>query len=428
MSDGAQPALPLKGRAAWFRQHDRADGNAVTYIELFFDLVFVFAITQLSHRLLAHLTVEGAVEVLILFLAVWWLWIFTSWATNWLDPDHAAVRVMLIVLMLGGLALSATIPKAFEADAPQFAVVYITLQIGRTLYLGFASRGVHRERERNFRRIAFYFLLSAPLWLAGGFATAALRPWLWAAALIVEYAGPWVMYRTPGLGASSSKDWDISGAHMAERCALFIIIALGESVLVTGATYAELLPDTIIKLAFVTSFIGSATMWWVYFDVGAPRGADVIEDDAVDTGRMARNAYTYLHIPIVAGIIVTAVADAQLLAQPTGRSNMLFILVTCGGPWLFLIGTQGFKWLTAGVKYPPLSHFVGMALLIAVGVAGAFAHWQPFSIAVGATGALIVTAVWEWFSLHGGWERWAPWLSGLFNLIPRNPEPPSTPS
>jgi low temperature requirement protein LtrA len=381
----------------------------VTEIELFFDLVFVFAITQLSHSLVGHLTVQGALETLILFLTVWWLWIYTSWATNWLDPERGAVRGLLMAMMLGGLALASALPKAFGTSGLVFAGAYLAMQIGRTLWIAWLSRGHNPARVRNFLRISFYFILAAPFWVAGALADADQRLLLWAAALAIEYAGPSLFFRTPLLGKSLLSDWDISGSHMAERCALFIIIALGETILVTGATFVGLTPDVPTITAFASSFLGSATMWWIYFDTGAKRGGEVIEHEA-QAGRLARNAYTYLHMPIVAGIVVTAVADEMTLAHPLGHSELPFILVACGGPMLFLIGNQAFKWMTADRPMPPLSHFIGEMLLLGTGITAWTAHWQPLTVGMAATCSLLVTAFWEWFSLHGGWQRWTPWL------------------
>lgn len=402
-----------------FRERDAHDHSPVTYIELFFDLVFVFAITQLSHRLLDRLTFVGALETLVLFLAIWWVWIYTSWSTNWLDPERGNVRLMLIAMMTGGLVLSSAIPEAFGQTGLMFALAYVAMQLFRTVYMVWASVGVHEGRRRNFLRISFWFFLSLPLWVAGAFADPPTRLACWAGALAIEYAGPFAFFRTPGLGRSSADDWDISGAHMAERCALFIIIALGEAVLVTGATFAELTHDLRTWTAFIVSFAGSATMWWIYFDIGAKRGSTMItaSDNA---GLVARNAYTYLHMPIVAGVIVTAVGDEKMLAHPIGHADLPFVLTAIGGPFLFLLGNQAFKWATAGVKYPPLSHFVGQLLLIGVALGGWFGHWQPLTIGMAATAALIFTAIWEWFSLHGGWERWAPWMGPLFTRIPQN--------
>ncbi len=393
------------GKARLFRQRDGDESESpVTHIELFFDLVFVFAVTQLSHSLLADLSPIGWLRILILFLAMWWAWIYTSWATNWLDPDHGSVRLLIIAMMLGGLALASAIPDAFGPSGLPFACAYIAMQIGRTLFVLWASIGVDAPRVRNFGRILFFFALAAPLWIVGAAATPDARLWWWAAALAIEYAGPVINFNTPWLGGSTDEDFDIIGSHMAERCALFIIIALGEAVLVTGATFSELdaTPPTIGAL--VASFLGSAVMWWIYFDIGAKRGSAAI-DGADNAGRIARNAYTYLHLPIVAGVVVTAVADEQMLAHPLDAPKLAVLLAAVGGPALFLAGNQAFKWST-GYRIPPLSHFVGMALLGGIGVAAARNGWSLLVIGIAVVAALVVTAAWEWFSLNGGWRYW----------------------
>ena len=403
--------MSVDSRTRLFRKRDDAKAERVTNIELFFDLVFVFAVTQLSHHLAAHLSLIGAIETAILFLAVWWLWIYTSWATNWLDPEHGAVRAILIAMMLGGLILSAAIPDAFGASGAIFAGTYVAMQMFRTIYIVAVSRGVDDNRVRNFVRIAFYFLLSVPFWIAGAVADGVgSRLGAWAVAVAIEYAGPFMSFRTPFLGASSNDDWDISGAHMAERCALFIIIALGEAILVTGAAYSDGPRTTFAQGAFLVSFLGSAAMWWVYFDIGAKRAGDAMEVTE-DVGRLARSAYTYLHMPIVGGIVVTAVADAMMLDHPGSASTLPFILVGCGGPFLFLAGNAAFKWVTAERPRPPLSHGVGGAILIGVAVSGWALELTPLLVGALATGALILTAGWEWFSLHGGWRRWTPWVA-----------------
>lgn len=394
-------------RKSLFRDRDGDHAGRVTNIELFFDLVFVFAITQLSHRLLAHLTLHGALETLVLFLAVWWLWMYTCWATNWLDPERPLVRAMLMAMMLGGLVLSVSLPTAFGDRGLVFALAYVAMQLLRTLWIAALSRDHNPARLRSFLRISFYFALSAPLWIAGGLANAEARLLYWAGAVAIEYVAPSLLYWTPGLGRSRMEDWDISGEHMAERCALFIIIALGETVLVTGATFAGLTPDTATIAAFISSFVGSATMWWIYFDSGAKHGGEAIEH-ADEAGRLGRNAYTYMHMPIVAGIIVTAVGDELMLAHPIGHVSLTYVLVACGGPALFLTGNALFKWMTAERAIPPLSHIAGVVALAGIAAGGLLGHWQPLTIGVAATVALIAAAMWEWLALNGGYQRWLP--------------------
>jgi len=376
------------------------DPARVTVVELFFDLVFVFAVTQLSHGLLAHLTVLGAVETGLLMLAVWWLWIFTAWITNWLDPEQRPVRVMLFVLMAAGLVLSASIPQAFDSRGLAFAIAYVLMQIGRSLFMLWAVGRHDANNFRNFQRILTWFVAASVFWIAGGLAHGEQRLILWAIAIGIEYlmpaAGMWV----PGLGRSTAQDWRIDGPHLAERCAGFVLIGLGESLVVTGATFADMAWDRFSIEAFVAAFMGCVAMWAVYFNIGAERASHHIAR-AADPGRLGRSGYTYLHLLIVAGIIVSAVADGIALTHPHGHAELQDVLVIVGGPALYLLGTALFKRLTA--PNVPLSHLVGLGLLLALGLAGSLI--ARLHLASATTVILIVVAVWEWTSLKGRGRR-----------------------
>lgn len=367
-------------------------------IELFFDLVFVFAVTQLSHSLLANLTLQGAVHVTMLLLAVWWVWIFTSWITNWLDPERIPVRLALFALLLAGLLLSVSIPDAFTHRGAMFAFAYVTMQVGRTVFAIWAVRREQISMTRNFQRILVWLLSAGAFWIGGGLAEDGLREGLWTVALMIELVSPAVFFWVPGLGRSSLADWDIEGSHMAERCALFVIIALGESLLVTGATFAQLdlALDTVIAL--LAAVLGSVAMWWVYFDSGAERAHHRIAHSD-DPGREARMAYTYLHILIIAGIIVSAVADELVLTHPD-HTTTPGICAILAGPTLYLLGTALFKMVTAERIILPLSHLIGLLLLVAL---APFAFAQVFSpLVLGSltTGILLVVATWESVALR----------------------------
>jgi low temperature requirement protein LtrA len=385
----------IAARTSHLRKRGGHDSGRVTYVELFFDLVFVFAVTRLSHGLLHHLTPLGAVETGMLMMAVWWAWIYTSWITNWLDPEHGPVRLMLFALMAAGLVLSASIPTAFSERGLSFACAFVFMQVGRSVFMLWALKRHDDGNYRNFLRITLWLVLSGLFWIAGGLADGHTRLWLWAAAVAIEYimpaAGMWV----PGLGRSTTADWTIDGGHLAERCALFVIIALGESVLVTGATFADMPWSLATFGAFAVTFVGSVAMWLVYFNIGAERGSKRIAQSR-DPGRLARSGYTYLHIVIVAGIIVSAVADELVLSHPAGHTDLRSLLVIVGGPALYLVGTALFKTLTAPVI--PLSHLIGLGLLAVVSSAGMAA--SPVVLSAGTAATLIVVAVWEWASLR----------------------------
>jgi len=256
----------------------------------------------------------------------------------------------------------------------------------------------------NMLRISSWFVISSVFWLAGLGAEGDARLAWWLAALGIEYLGPIANFRMPGLGSSVAADWNISGSHMAERCALFIIIALGEGVVVIGTNLAaaELTPNRIT--AFLCAFLGSALMWWIYFDLGAERGARHITTHA-QPGRVAREAYTYLHMPIVGSIVVCAVADALLLEGREPHVSQGLILTQCGGLVTFLVGLGLFKRFSNALGNFPLSHNVGIGLLLALGGWAWFWPLPATGFAEAAVGALAVVAVWEWGSYHGGWRE-----------------------
>ncbi|HEX4847065.1 MAG TPA: low temperature requirement protein A, partial [Novosphingobium sp.] len=225
-------------RRSMLRNH--GGGHAqVSFLELFFDLVFVFAITQLSHFLKDNLTWLGFAQSLVLFLAVWWAWMYTTWATNWANPERFEVRVTLLVLMALSLVMAVAMPYAFGKYAWLFALCYCAMQIGRTVFMAVILRGANPGNSRNMVRIALWFCASALLWGAGALRGEEERLVWWTLAVGLEYLGPIALFRTPGLGHSQPSDWDISGSHMAERCGLFIIIALGEGIIITGASFAK---------------------------------------------------------------------------------------------------------------------------------------------------------------------------------------------
>ena len=390
MSTGTQSLLRTRG------SHD---SGRVGMVELFFDLVFVFAVTQISHSLLAHLDSTGAWRAGFMLLAVWWVWIYTSWVTNWLNPEAPAVRLCLFALMLAGLVLSAALPKAFAEHGVFFGVAYVAMQVGRTAFMVWALRKGPASLRINFVRILVWLLLSGTFWIAGSVSEDNQRVAWWCLALGLEIVSPWLYFWVPGLGRSRTTDWDVDGNHLAERCALFVIIALGESLLVTGATFSglpELNPRN--ALAFVAAFVGSVAMWWVYFDSGAERAHHrIVHSD--DPGRQARLAYTYCHVPIVAGIIVCAVADELVLVHPDHASNA-GIAAILGGPAIYLVGNAMFKWVTNDRIIPPLSHLVGLALLAALAWP-AFAHaFSALQLGLLTTVVMVLVATWETAALR----------------------------
>ncbi|MEO5716595.1 MAG: low temperature requirement protein A [Luteolibacter sp.] len=371
------------------RDHHGHESDKVAFIELFFDLVFVFAITQLSHSLIGHFSAEGALQTTMLLLAVWWVWIFTTWVTNWLDPEKIPVRFLLLAMMLLGLILSAALPQAFADKGLAFAGAYVLMQVGRSLFFLWAVKG-NALMVRNFQRILVWLAAGGIFWLAGAFLSGGSRVVLWGVALAIEYVSPSLGFRVLGLGKTPADEWKVSGHHIAERCGLFIIIALGESILVTGATLSGLPWNAPTVTAFVVSVVGSIAMWWLYFDTASEFGSRKISASE-NPGALARLAYTYLHLFLVAGIIVTAAADEFVLAHPSGHSDLKTTVCLLGGAGLYLLGNFLFKWAIRGQA--PVSHLLGIAVLGLL--VPAASHLEPWLLSAAVTVVLIALAAWE---------------------------------
>lgn len=376
------------------RNRDDDGTAAVDNSELFFDLVFVFAVTQLSHALIAAPTAEGALRVTILFLAVWWSWVGTSWVTNWLDPSRTSVRLLLFALMAAGLFMAMALPSAWNSGGLVFAAALALLESGRSLFMLWALRGGDSENVYNFRRILTWSIVAGALWLVGGIGDPGPRLGWWGAAAAIMTLGPMAYFWTPGLGRSRSGDWDIDGRHLAERCGLFVIIALGESILVTGATASGAPWDEARLAGFATAFVAAIAMWWLYFNIAAERGGRHIEE-ADDPGRIGRTAYTYAHIPLIAGIITTAAGDELVLAHPHAHGGTAAAVVWAG-PTAYLVGAALFKRLTGG--WFPLSHLVGIGVLVPLALLAGRISLLGASAAGSAL--LFVVACWETASLR----------------------------
>ena len=369
--------------------------SRVTSVELFFDLVFVYAVTQISHFLLSRFTPVGAVQTGLLFLAVWWVWVYTAWVTNWLDPAKAPVRLLLFGMMLAGLVLSMAMPRAFDDRGLWFGSAYAAMQVGRTLFWALATPAPRRSARANAIRILCWLSMSAIFWLLGAFAHGDQRLLLWGVAIAIEYVSPSVRFWIPGLGASTMEDWTVDGGHIAERCAGFILIALGETIVMTGATFADIDWTEASVAAFFCAFVGCVSMWGIYFNRGAEAGSELISRSS-ESGRIARSAYTYLHMPIVAGIILTAVSDEIVLKHPTGHSDLNTVATTIGGPFVFLLGTILFKREIRGILQ--LSH--GVALIALIGLGWFAPGLSPLALSALTSALLAIVAVWETLSLR----------------------------
>ena len=313
----------------------------VTPIELFFDLVYVFAVTQLAELARDAHGVDGVVRTAVLLAMVWQIWIYTAWLTNYLDPNHHAIRLLLVLLMLASLVLAAEIPHAFDRAGLLVAILYVVMQLGRSLFAAAELRG--HELRVIFLRLAVWTAAGAVPMIAGGLVHGHVREVLWAIAIGIELTGAWVGFAAPGLGRSQTTEWTIDGAHFAERCQAFVLIALGESIVVSGTTLSGLEhvhPSEVV--AFGMAFGAAVALWWVYFDRAAEDSARVIAESD-DPGRLGRSAFHWVHPLIVGGVIVTAAATHEVLDHPLAHGSMKAAWLMIGGTALFLGGHAVFK-------------------------------------------------------------------------------------
>ena len=363
---------------------DRSGVQRVTNIELFFDLVYVFAITQLSHYLLGHADLRGALQAGLLLLMVWLVWSYTTWVTKWLDPELMAVRLLLVALMLASLAMSVSLPRAFEDLGLWVGAAYAVQQIGRSVFMVIALRG--HPLEVNFQRILAWCVASSAFAVAGALVHGNARALLWLGAVGVDLLGGLAGFYTPGLGRSRTSDWTIEGGHFAERCQAFVLIALGESIVIIGATLTEKPIGAANVTSFVVAFAGSVALWWLYFDQSADAAAEKIARSD-DPGRLGRSAYHLIHPVMVAGIIVAAAADQKVLSEPGATASTASAWMILGGPALFLAGHTGFKLVVwRYVSWPRVAGIVVLALL------GLAARAIP-ELGLAACAAGVVTAV-----------------------------------
>ena len=382
--DGWQSEAPAPFLRAGARESSR-----VMPIELFFDLVYVLAITQLTHHLLTHLTMRGAAETLLLLLAVWLSWINIIWITNYFDVRARAVQVAFIVIMLVSLVVSASLPQAFDGRGATVAVAFVIL-IGLPPALALVAVGREHPLGTVFERVLIWCVAGALLGLAGGLVQGDARFLVWLAGTGLIYTAMWLGFPLPRLGHSHTTDYTINGEHMAERCLLFVTIALGESIIITGSNFGDLPTSTERWAAFVVAFVGSAAIWWTYFDRGAEAGREMMSS-ADDPGRLGLIAYTYCHIPIVAGIIVAAAGDEIAIAHPGPEVSTGEAALILGGPALYLVGHSLFKLAVWGLLSPSRAAGVlalGALVLIAV-VSSALV------LIVAATSVLIGVVIWD---------------------------------
>jgi low temperature requirement protein LtrA len=353
----------------------------VTPLELFFDLVFVFGFTQVTTVLSDDPTWGGLGHGLLILAALWWAWAAYAWLTNTIDPDEGAVWGAMLVALAAMFVAALAVPEAFGRHGVVFGVAFLIVNVMHLTLYALGARG-DRDLLAAILRIVPASLVGATLIVVAGFVHGALRPTLWLAALTIGLFGPL-------LGGASG--WRVQPAHFVERLGLIVIIAIGESLIAIGLGAKGTGLSTGVIVAAVLGLVVVTSFWLAYFDFFQIRGQQILTDrTGVERTALARDVYTYLHLPMVAGIVLFAFAMKTTLAHVGDELDTIPALGLCGGPALYL-----FAYVALRLR---VSRTFGRGRLLA---AIACALLFPIALVVPALVALtLVAAVWVAFHAY----------------------------
>jgi low temperature requirement protein LtrA len=340
--EGIEILMSGLGRIGLVR--DPRQAVAVTFLELFFDLAYVFAFTRLSQELYKQVTWHGAWETLVSLLALWWIWSTTVWMTERLNPDQPTTQIVLILIMFGALVLAAAVPEAFGRHGMIFAVGYVSIQLVRNAFQLFALRG-HPLFRVNVQALV-WTCASGVLWLVGGAVTDVARELIWSAAILLDYAAATLGFPLPRLGHARFFELPVGSKHLSERYRQFLIIALGDMILVTASSFTTGGLTANRWAAFVSAFVTTVLLWRIYiYRAGEMLGeAFAAAEQPTRFGLIAANA----HLVMVVGIVLTTVANELTISHPFGDQHLAWTAVIVSGPAVFLAGRALFEFTVFG--------------------------------------------------------------------------------
>ncbi|MEW2428838.1 low temperature requirement protein A [Micromonospora sp. NPDC047644] len=361
-----------------------------TFLELFLDLVFVFALTRISARLITDFTdgqrgvYAGLGQALLLFLALWAVWSVTVWSTSWLDPDAPIVQTVIIMTLGGSMTMAVAVPDGFGARASLFAITLVTLQIGRVVFFRVVGHG--RPDPQQSIRILFWFGVSAPFWVVGGLVgDGRARGALWTLAVLIDYTGLFLGWPTPRLGARRLGVQTIAAEHLAERYQQFLLIALGEAIFVIGLAFSGSEFHTDQTGGFVLALASTVLLWRIYFhEAGGMLGTAV--DRSRNPARLATDM-AFAHLTMIAGIVLTGVGFELFITEPRGHLPPTWLIAILGGPALFLAGRSTLEYQVFGrVSRSRIAGLLTLGLL-----SPAAPHLRP--VTAGAVAAVVLLGI-----------------------------------
>lgn len=376
----ATPEQPAKRNKPPVR--DPESPRRVTLLELFFDLVYVVALTLVSRGLVDGLGWERALQSLLILMALWWTWAITTLVTDMYDPERPEIKLLIVAVMFGALLMTTTIPEAFAGRGLVFAATYVAIHLGRGLFLMPAVRH-HRQTQRRAARIFIWFAVSGVPWIVGGLGHGHAREALWALALATDYVGFRLAYPVPGLGVVPDAQRNVTAEHLSERYQQFFIIALGDAILSIGTTFSLYHSEAENLAAFATAFVTTLLLWRIYVH----KSGELLPHAISSSKQPSRflNTAPYTHLLMVAGVVTTATGFDLVLHEPTGHTPPAWVAVILGGPALFLFGRAFFEYEV--FSRVSLSRPGGLLALLTIAPAVLFL--PPL---VAATGAMLVLA------------------------------------
>jgi low temperature requirement protein LtrA len=333
----------------------------VTPLELFFDLVFVFAVSQLSHHLLDHLSWRGVAETLVMLLAIFAVWMSTSWSATMIRADQSRTRWLILAVMLLGLFMNTSVTRAFTISGWAFIIPFLLIQLGRAIWMIVNSTdAVFRD---HYGRMLLWLVATAPLWIVGATVGPEARLLWWMLAAGVDTIGRWLAHPIPGRRLQS-ENIPFDAGHMLERCRLFLLIALGETVFTTGTAIAAA-PMTLMTVATGTlALAGTVALWALAFGRAGHLTLQYAEETR-DPVLASRHAVNVL-MPMVAGLIAIAVANEIVIAHPHEHPSFSLSLLLAGGPILFLAAQNWY--LSAVLHIRSKFHLIAGVVLLLVGL------------------------------------------------------------
>ncbi|WP_122619074.1 low temperature requirement protein A [Streptomyces sp. Tu 4128] len=342
--------------------------RAVSPLELFYDLVFVFAVSQLSHHLVEHLTWRGAAETAVLLIAVFGFWAYTSYEATFLDIGRQVTRVMIVLVMGLGLFMNSAISGAFDDRAWAFVIPLLAILFLAGTVTAFAARSP--ALREHFRRTLVWMAVSAPLWIVGATAAPEARLGWWTVAAFVDLAGTWLAHPLPGR-TLGNREIPFDAEHMIERLRLFFIILLGETVLTAGRAMSDAPVELSTVLATAGVFLALVCLWAAYFGGGEDVITTTVATAGNDPMRTVRVSVNSAYL-VMAALVALAVGSELVIAHPLGHGSIPLALLLFGGPALYLATTAWFFRATTHGAWA--ERLIACAVLAAGGVA---AVWLP---------------------------------------------------